>query len=229
MNFREKETKVLKGTHKRATFLVGIPTFGMVSIDWHIAAQRLQMPVNALVESMVIKNMEVGEAREQMAQFYMSIPEAKRPQFLFMFGDDMMPTWDALINLWQDFKDSDYDVMAGLYYLKSDPPIPILWKTEIDGPLMPDKHFKMGDIVDSDICGMDFTLIKPSAFKRIKPPYFLTGPSKATDKKGNETGGVWTHTEDAYFCRKVLQAGGKVGVHTGVRVGHLDVNTGQIY
>lgn len=229
MNFRDKETVILKGTHKRPTFLVGIPTLGIVSINFHIAAQRLQMPVNALVESMVVINEEIGNAREQMAQYYISLPESKRPQYLFFLGDDMLPEWDSLINLWKAMKDSSYDVMAGLYYLKSDPPVPILWKTEIDGQLEEGKHFKLGEIVDSDICGMDFTLIRPEALRKMKPPYFLTGPTPATDDEGNKTGGVWTHTEDAYFCRKLIEAGGKVGVHTGVRIGHMDIHTGQIY
>ncbi len=229
MNFRDTETVVLKGTHKRPSVMVAIPTLGMVSINFHIAAQRLQMPTNAHVESMVVINKEIGEARNEIAKYYMSRPADSRPEFLFMLGDDMVPNSLVFIKLWEDMRNSDYDVMSGLYFFKSETIIPILWRTSIDGHLQEGVHYKMGDIVDSDIAGMDFTLIRPSAFERIKEPYFKTGPSLTADSLGNPTGGIWCHTEDAYFCRKVIDAGGKVAVHTGCRIGHYNNFDGGVY
>jgi hypothetical protein len=40
---------------------------------------------------------------------------------------------------------------------------------------------------------------------------------------------IVTYTEDVYFLAKVRAAGGRAGVHTGVKVGHYDINTGMIY
>lgn len=222
MNLREKAPNVVMDSHRRPTFLVAIPTFGMVSIHFHLAAQRLQMPVNALVESMIIEGMEIGAAREEICKFYMQYDP--RPEFLFMLGDDMVPEWDALINLWKEMRDGQWDVLAGLYFLKQEPPTPILWRDDVVGYLEEGKHYKTGEVVQSDIAGMDFTLIRPEILEKIKRPWFHTGPTMTANNKS-----IWNHTEDAWFCRKVKQAGGKIGVHSGVRVAHMDVQTGMVY
>ncbi len=119
-----------------------------------------------------------------------------------------------------------WDVLAGLYFLKQEPPIPILWRDEIDGFLEEGIHYKAGEVLESGIAGMDFTLIRPEIFEVMEEPYFKTA---FTDKTENTRGGVWLHTEDAWFCKKVIELGGRVGVHTGVRVGHIDVETGVVY
>lgn len=226
MNFRGSETVVKRGTHRRPSLLTCIPTFGMVCIDFHIAAQRLQVPVNCRNESMVIVKEEVGVARNEFAKHILSYPKAKRPEYLFMFGDDMIPTWDALIRLWKEMRTGKWDVLAGLYYLKQEPPVPILWRDEIDGFLEEGVHYKSGEVVSSNIAGMDFTLVKPEILEAMEEPYFKTA---FTDKTENMKGGIWLHTEDAWFCKKVTDMGGRVGVHTGVRVGHYDVESGIIY
>jgi hypothetical protein len=231
MRFDEvRETMV--GTHKRITILVGFPTgvsecprcgqhLDMLPVAFHIASQRLQTPVNSRIEAITTSATEVGEARDYIAKCLVAMNP--RPEFLFFIGDDMIPQWDALIRLWQSMQTMDYDVLGALYYLKQDPPTPILWRKEIAGPLMENVHYKPGEIVDSDICGMDFTLIRSSIFDKIQPPYFKTGPTEFEDKS------LLVHTEDAWFCQKVFQAGGRVGVHTGVRVGHLNTKTGVVY
>ncbi|HDK42879.1 MAG TPA: hypothetical protein ENG87_05850 [Candidatus Pacearchaeota archaeon] len=223
MNFREKETHIIKGTHKRPTFLVAIPTFGMVHISFHIAAQRLQMPTNAAIESIVTIKKEIGEAREYIINYYLSKSDDIRPDYLFFLGDDMLPPWDALINLHHIMTTENWDVLSGLYYIKQDPPKPILWRDGIVGHLQEGVHYKLDETVISDIAGMDFTLIKPDILKKINPPYFRTGPTLT------DTGGVWTHTEDAWFCKKVKEAGGRIGVATSIRIGHININTGEIY
>lgn len=215
-----KETTVKTGDHKRIYICIGLPSFATVPIEFHVASQRLQMPVNARVESIVTIGEEIGDARNYIANSCMSFNPP--PEHLFFIGTDMIPSWDALLILWQEMKKGKWDVLGGLYFLKNDPPTPILWREEIPGYLEEGVHYKAGEVVSSDICGMDFTLIKTDIFKKLALPYFQTGP-EMTDR------GLWVYTEDAYFCRKVKEAGGRIGVHTGCRVGHLDTNTGMIY
>jgi hypothetical protein len=90
----------------------------------------------------------------------------------------------------------------------------------------------VGEVIDVDVTGMDFTLIKASFLeemsKKIEPPFFKTGPGKLPyDFYDKES--IITHTEDVYFLHKARQCGGKIGVHTGVKVGHYDTNTGMIF
>lgn len=221
MHFDKSDTAI--GTHKRATFFKVLPTFGKLDVAFHVAAQRLVMPVNALVEAFTIIGEEVGVARQKAIEMYMRL--AKPPELIFFYGDDMIPRYDALIRLWDIMRKETWDVLAAFYYVKQDfYPTPILWRDEIPGFLEEGIHYELGETVDSDICGMDFTLIRGDILKKIDPPYFKTGPTFDEDTKG-----LWVHTEDAWFVRKVKQAGGRVGVATSVRVGHLDVTTGEIY
>lgn len=119
---------------------------------------------------------------------------------------------------------SHWDVLSGLYYIKQDVyPVPILWRDNIPGYLREGEHYKLGETVDVDICGMDFTLLRADVFKRMEPPWFLSGHSV------NDQGDILVHTEDAYCVKRVKEAGGRVGVATGIRIGHLDVSTGEVY
>lgn len=219
------EHNQLQGDFKRPTFLKVLPTFGKLDISFHVAAQRLMMPANALVEALTIVGEEVGIARNKAMEKVLNLPESHRPDFIFFYGDDMIPGYDALLKLWDIArKDPTWDILACLYYIKQDVyPVPILWRDEIPGFLEEGKHYQLGETVASDICGMDFTLIRPKIFEKIIPPWFKTGPTETA------TGGVWLHTEDAWCVRKVKDAGGKIGVATSVRVGHLDIRTGEIY
>ena len=227
----EKIDKVMTGVHKRITFLVGLPAFDTVPTMFHISAQRLQQPVNCLSEQIVVLNTEVGEARNYIATEYLK--KDPLPEFLFFLGTDMLPGWDALINLWEIMRKGEFDVLSALYYIKGAkgssqeaqgaPAIPILWRTEIPGFLREGEHYKAGETVHSDIVGLDFTLIRPSILKKIGSPYFKTGPS------ATEEGGVFVYTEDAFFCRKVKDAGGKIGVATSVRCAHFYPDTHEIF
>lgn len=226
MRWNKGETVVKKGTHKRATFLVCVPTFGIVSIEYHISAQRLQSPVNSVVQSMVIKGEEVGKAREQFMQAWKGMGSS-RPEWCFMYGDDIISEWWHLIALYEEAVKGRWDVLSGLYHLKQGiVPTPILWRDPIVGPLKAGRDYIDGEAVISDIVGMDFTLIHESVLDKVDAPYFQTsfvdGDQIGYDK-------VQIFTEDAFFCKKVREAGGKVGCHTKVKLGHLSVATGEIY
>lgn len=225
MNLAKTAVTTVIGGHRRPTFFKVLPTFGMIHVAFHVAAQRLIMPVNAHVAAMtVVIEKEIGEARNMAMKTMLEMPKGKRPEFLFFFGDDMIPPCDALVNLYEIMYRETWDILAGMYYIKQDIyPVPILWRNGISGYLREGIHYNLGDVVDTDICGMDFTLIRPEIFEKIDPPWFLSGHFVDND------GGILIHTEDAYCVKKVKEAGGRVGVATGVRVGHLDVTTGEIY
>lgn len=228
-----KETVIQHGNRRRPTFLVCLPTFGKIDIAHHVASQRLMPPVNATLESMVEVSEEVGVARQKFLQFFLNNSKA---EILFMIGDDMIPEWDAFIRLWKIFTQEDWDVLSAFYFLKQEPPEPILRREGIIGALEEGVHYKLGETVLSDLAGMDFIMMRRSFLekmvKEIPGPYFRTSFANfdtTIEEEIKEMGGVSYHTEDAYFCRKVKQANGKIGVATSVRVGHLDVNTGVIY
>ena len=219
-----EKSSIVKGDHKRIVLLKVLPTFGKLDIAFHLASERLVMPINSLVEALTIVGKEIGEARNYAIKSVLDRPPEKRPDFIFFLGDDMIPEPLDLVHLYEIAKKERWDILAGLYYVKQDVyPIPILWREEIPGLLVEGQHYQPGETVESDICGFDFTLCRPEIFEKMEYPWFKSGPTI------DELGGVFVHTEDVWAARGCQKAGGKVGVATSVRVGHLDVNTGEVY
>lgn len=232
----EKELQIsdmVVGNHKRSHFLVCLLTLGMVPIEYHIASSRLAYPINGRASSVIVKRYEVGKARDYCVENLLKMPEENRPDYMFFFGDDMIPEADGLIKLHAEMLTGKWDVLTGLYYLKMDQPVPLTWRVGNVGYMYPGIHYKIGDVIDVDITGMDFTLISSAFLKKmqgmIEPPYFKTGPGTMPYGDYYEKNDIVTYTEDVYFLAKVRECGGRIGVHTGVKVGHYDVNTGMIF
>lgn len=219
----EEVTITEDGGKRRQTFVIAIPSFGMVPIEFMIAFSRLQMPVNSISSSLIVKGMEVGEARNWAANYVLGLSD--RPKYLMFLGDDMLPPWDSVIKLIDEMETGRWDVLSGLYYAKQEPPFPVMWRDNIVGILKPFIHYEPGEVIWADVCGMDFTLINLSAFDNLEPPYFLTGP------KVDVSDGFLASkfTEDVYFCKKVRAAGMSIGVHTGIRVAHYLYKSGEVF
>lgn len=235
----QKEAKIEDidvGSHKRSYIMLCIPTLGMVSIKFMFAAMRMQMPTNGQVFQHIIEGMEVGEARNKAVEDLMGIPKEERPKYLFFLGDDMIPEWDAFVKLYEAMEEEQWDMLTGLYHLKGEPVTPLMWRDDHVGRMKAGKDFVLGERVRVDLTGLDFTLIRVELLEKIKSPWFKTGPSTYSEMYNVdvlepyiESGGFVSHTEDAWFLQKAKQFGAKIGVHTGVRVSHLDVKSGSVY
>lgn len=221
---------IVVGSHKRPHFITVVPTLGMVPIEFHIASSRLQAPVNAVSAMLAVKGMEVGNARNYaIVEILKSNP---CPEYIFFLGDDMLPPWDGLVKLYEAMQKGEWDVLTGLYYWKGEPPVPLTWRRSIVGPMLPGVHFELGEIVQVDVTGMDFTLIKTDSLRKMNPDelYFKSGPGCGDiDREDIPKDKVIQYTEDVYFCDKAMKAGLRIGVHTGVRVAHLSVKDGSIW
>lgn len=227
----EPETKIVTGDHKRGSFLVVIPTLGTVDIAFMVAFSRLAMPMNAKHHSLIVSKMEVGQARQYAAEYALAMKP--RPEFILFLGDDNIPPWNAVHMLYQAAIDGGWDVLTGLYHIKNQGmPVPLAWRKDVIGWLKPNVHYTPGEVVSVDHTGMDCTLVRVSLFDRMTAPYFKTGPSLKEELGATDDGKsiLTLHTEDIYFLERAkAQANAKVGVHTGVKVGHLDTATGEVY
>jgi hypothetical protein len=214
---------IIVGAHRRSHIVVAIPTLGMVPIEFVVGFGRLQFPVNGVAENIVVKNMEVGDARNYVVREILKRPKDQRPKYIFFIGDDMIPPWDGLLKLHEEMESGQWDWLTGLYYWKGEPPTPLTWRDDHIGRLIPGVHFKVGEVIWVDLTGLDFTLLKVETLEKIDPPWFKTGPDVSSDKR------IVRYTEDVYFAKKMKKVGGRIGVHTGVRVAHIDVKSGMIY
>lgn len=235
-----QETRIedmVVGPHSRCSIMCAVLTLGMVPIEWVVGFGRMQMPINGQVFQHIIKGKEVGIARDMAVQHVMEIPKGDRPKWLFFLGDDMIPPWDGFVRLYEEAELNKWDCLTGMYFWKGEPPTPLIWRNDHIGRMVPGRDFKVGDVVWCDMTGLDFTLIRVSMLERIQEelggPFFKTGPTKRAvmpfDLKGPDDGSILMHTEDVWFYSKVRALGGKIGVHTGVRVSHINSKTGMIY
>lgn len=232
-----KETTIEEielGAHQRCNIMCTILTLGMVPIEFVVGFGRMQMPINGQVFQHVLKAIEVGKARNMAVEYMLAIPKKDRPKWLFFFGDDMIPPWDGFVKLYEEAEKNKWDCLTGLYFVKGEPPTPLVWRNDHIGRLQPNKDFKVGEVIWVDLTGLDFTLIRTSMLEQMEPPYFKTGPSLRSSipnaiAKYADQQSIVMHTEDVWFYNKVREMGGKIGVHTGVRVAHIDVRSGMIY
>lgn len=246
LSLREKEKGTMRipqdskieeidlGSHQRCHIMCTILTLGTVPIEFVVGYGRLQMPINGQVFQHIIKGHEVGEARNRAVEFIMAMKKEDRPRWLFFFGDDMIPQWDGFVKLYEEAEKNKWDCLTGLYYWKGEPPTPLAWCDDVIGRRLPGVHFKSGEVIDVDLTGLDFTLIKVELLEKMDAPYFKTGPSLRGSipgpiKEYALPDSIVTHTEDVWFYRKAKKLGARIGVHAGVRVAHYDKHTGLFY
>lgn len=236
MRFQEeaKIEDMVIGSHQRCHIMVCIPTLGMVPIEFFFAAMRLQMPINGQVFQHIVKGMEVGKARNKAVEDMMNMRRDDRPKYMFFIGDDMIPEWDAFVRLYEVMETEKWDMLTALYFWKGEPPTPLVWRDNHVGRMKPGVDFKVGERVWVDLTGLDFTLIRVELLEKMEPPWFKTGPSLRSEMPNRlepyiRGESVIMHTEDAWFCQKAKKLEAKLGVHSGVRVGHMDVKSGNIY
>lgn len=100
---------------------------------------------------------------------------------------------------------NDYDVFAGCYVQRSNPANPIAFNWRTDDPRRA-LSVKGHGVMDVDIVGLGFTLIRRKVFETL-----------------GDTPFEWVNGdgEDGAFCRKVKQAGMRVGVAFNVPIGHV--------
>lgn len=216
-----KVEDIAVGSHRRANIVMGLPSLGLVPIEFVVTFARLQLPMNGSCGAIYAKGLEVGAARNYLAQQFLEM--SSKPDYLFFLGDDMLPPWNALVMLHEEMVKGEWNVLTALYYMKGEPPTPLMWRNDITSALVSGIHYEVGEVVWVDLTGLDFTLIKRSLLEKLEQPFFKTGPTHTV------TGSVVAHTEDVWFMEKVKLVGGTIAVHTGVRVSHLDKYTGMVY
>ena len=138
-------------------------------------------------------------------------------EYLLFIDEDIVLSRDAILKLY----DAQADVISGCYFQKFHRPlIPVFQNRKPDGT-----HYVPnidGDrVIDLNwMSGCGILLIKTDVFKKIKPPYF--------QMLRNNQGGIAVG-EDCFFIQKCVEAGLSVKLHTGVKCGHVDFKTNEVF
>jgi glycosyltransferase involved in cell wall biosynthesis len=126
--------------------------------------------------------------------------------YVLFIDDDVLLTPDGLKKL----IDRGKDIIAGHTIIRGHPFKDMMFKFTPGGALGIYDNWKGNEdetgLLPVDAVGCSFTLIKVKVFKKLEPPYFVTGVQ---------------NTEDVYFCLKAREKGVECFVDTSVPTGHL--------
>jgi hypothetical protein len=132
---------------------------------------------------------------------------------LCMVDTDMVFKPDTLARLRDDPAGQEYDILSALSVTRRSPFYPIVLRLKADGSAYEcAKDSIDGNVIPVDSVGTGFTLIRRSVFDRMKTEL---GIDRWLFQFGD--GGLG---EDTRFCQDAKKIGAKIGVHTGVSIGH---------
>jgi len=199
-----------------------IPTRGQIPDRVCMALWNLMSPMNQKFYKICIGRKEVGEAYNGVVEEILANPELKKWRYLLTVEEDNLPPADGLLRLYEAI--NKYDVVSGLYWTKGENGQPMIYGDPKELP----KNFRpqlprMGEIQECNGLGMGFTLFRMSIFKKLERPWFKTV------QELEPGGSTRMMTQDLYFFEKAGREGYRFAVDTNVRVGHLDVDSGETW
>lgn len=193
--------------------VVGIPSFGMVSTHFLEARSAMAFPLVSSAINCVPLKKPIAQARNEIVEYALS----QNANYIFWLDDDVIAPPDSFLRLFNHNK----DIINGVYWSKSNPPMPLLFRNHLEGPYY-DWH--VGDLIEIDAAGNGLTLVKTDVYREIErklgKPWYSTDYASFPGQKVSGIG----NTEDLYFYWKAKKAGFKVWADTGLQALHYDKN-----
>lgn len=234
--------------------LCGTPTRGTVRIEWHNALRGLATPTNWSLVSMCQPMSTMIPVRFQVADAQNIIVREtldKDFEWLLLLEDDVIPPADLLLKLNGYMQRGDTPVVSGLYWTKSVPSEPLIYRGRGSGAFL---DFRLGDPVWADGVPTGCLLIHHSVLRVMwddAEEYAVGGQtmrrvfdSAVGSWVDPETGSVSTKacTSDLDWCWRIIDGDylAKAGwtefagddqpflVDTSIRCGHISVD-GQVF
>ncbi len=206
--------------------LIGVPTLGRpVTLEWAYSFKSLNPPINYNTVFSTIYGKPVAIARNIIAEEAIK----QNCKYLLFIGDDTIVPAHALRQfIFRMENDPMVGVVGGVYFSKSDPPSPLVFKGNGEGAYW---DWKLGEYFPVTGLGMDATMIRVELllelakegnrefFKTVDQESFLDNINYAE---------MWT--EDLYFLNRVAkETQFKIMCDAGIIAKHVDVHTGKIY
>jgi hypothetical protein len=203
-----------------------LPIFGGVrlepiTMEWHRAMKLLQMPIGYNVGEIRIDGLEIGEARN------VAVKEAQNRHFkylMFIDADTILPASGLRLLVYQLDNNPDFDIAAGVYTIKGNPPVPLIWNKWGEGVFW---DWTLGDVLKDGIvgCGTGCMLIRMSLFDKLphsdENPWFLT--DIGTFEKEGDQQFQYLVSDDLHFCmRATKEVGARILIDTNVYCKHID-------
>lgn len=250
VGYREGNSVYKSETKPFRRVMVGIPMTGLLRAEWVFARYSQVIPCNwsqvdALhwMDQYSPLDFSVADARNIIA---CSAVEQEFEWLFFLDHDVIIPP-TTFIKLNDLMREKKYPVWCGLYFTKSVPSEPLIYRGTGTGYY---DQWKMGDVVEVDGIPMGCTLINVKVMKVLyeNSPSYMVGskqvreiyktPSKVWFSPEERSWFALTGTEDLYWCRRVINEGvfAKAGwpeladkqypfvIDTGTFCRHIDFN-----
>lgn len=228
----ERVEAVHGSTYRDTSSIVVVPTRGMVHHRVVSAWQGLITPMNQRRAFLFAAGHEVGHAYNELISRILAEKSLSGFKYLLTLEDDNLPPPDAHIRLIESIEEGKFDAVSGIYFTKGDLNMPQAYGDPAEYERTGALDFRPRDTRDAlrlghimPVCGiaMGCALWRLDLFRRIPPPWFVTCADVVPE------GGVKCMTQDLYFCERAVRSGARFAVDMRVKVGHLDVNTGEVY
>ncbi len=201
--------------------ILGIPTFGAVSVEFLERMFYVGRPMNFGLELKYVKGKEVAEARNELARYAVE----RKARYLLFVDDDVLIPSGAVPQLAQRLVEFDAEhtekkgrnLVAGVYFAKGRPVWPLVF-TQPHEPCDQSWYGEEPHLRECLFTGMGCTLIPTRAFEEIEEPWFHT-PNEVN--LADPWGPMIRGTEDAYFCAKARQAGWRIWADLSVQCFHF--------
>ncbi len=240
----------------RNRILVGTPTLGIVRIEWSAARYGQVIPCNwsaAGVHVGISHTYPLGYLVADAQNILTDIAVKQNYEWLFFVEDDVILPIDCFLQLNRYMQDGSIPVVSGLYFLKSQPPEPLVYRGRGNGAFY---NWKMGDKVWVDGVPTGCLLINVKLLKLMwdESPEYTNGNGQIVRKVFETPSQAWSDpetglcqgragTSDLYWCdrlmrEKVLQRVGykRIGnkkypflIDTNIFCKHIDLSSGQQY
>ena len=240
----------------RRRILVGTATLGIIRMEWAQARFGQAIPCNWSASNIMRgyhHEVPLGFLVADAQNIVIDAAYKGGYEWVLLYEDDVVPPMDAYLKLNRYMMKADIPVVSGLYFLKSRPSEPILYRGRGNGCF---SKFKMGDKVWVDGVPTGWLLIHNSIFRLMyeESPVYVTGDGVMVRKvfetpagvfKDPETGGdyVAMGTSDLYWCDRIMKEDvfKRAGwpkfakkefpflCDTSIACTHIDLNTGQHY
>lgn len=175
---------------------------------------------------------EVGVAYNRMVQQILDHPDLRNwPYIMTVESDNLVPP-DAHIRLLETIEAGKWDAVSGLYFTKGEYNMPMAYgdpaKFESTGvleftPRAVSDALQAGQVMPVNGIAMGCALWRTELFRQVPAPWFVT----VADIVGGTT--IEAMTQDLYFCREARKRGHRFAVDCRVKVGHMDLATGEVY
>ena len=144
----------------------GDGTIENVTHDWANAMAGLSGGLAITVMRLQIRNYRVDIAKQRLVEMAIQ----NNCQWIYMADDDVIPPGDALLKMLRLWKsDPKYKVISGVYFSKSEPPMPLIFKGNLEGSFW---DWKTTDLIKADGAGAGCLFVDTEVFKKMPKPWF---------------------------------------------------------